>query len=186
MAQDEEKTPSAGGNSTCLLLADYRPGFTLWKRRLADVDVLVTQLEGGGLLSEDITEGLALLEDAILKSDAYITLYDLTNANFEAASLLPHAFSVIDFASKMRMQSEAKQKCMISICEDERARNWIRWILDLVPFDVNFHIFKDAQQAWETVASHCQGGGKTSYDAFGEDAQTPSSIAGLSMESLLR
>lgn len=168
------------------LLGDFRPGFTLWSRSYADFEVLVTQLEGGALLGDDITSGLEALKEAILSSQQYVTLYDLTLVNFEATSLLPHAVQLIGFASEMRQQSEEKQRCMVAICTDERARNWIRWILGLLPYSVNFHIFRDAAQAWAFVAGGCcvdrqehQDGGGCSYDSFGAEASVPQTVAGV-------
>lgn len=172
------------------LLGDFRPGFTLWSRSYADFDVLVTQLEGGALLGDDITSGLEVLKETILLSRNYVTLYDLTLVNFEVTSLLPHAMQLISFASEMRQQSEEKQRCIVAICTDERARNWIRWILSVLPYSVNFHIFQDAAQAWTFVAGGCvdrqqhlDGG---SYDSFGAEASLPQTVAGVSFDYGLR
>ena len=172
------------------LLGDFRPGFTLWSRSYADFDVLVTQLEGGVLLGDDIASGLEVLKEAILSCRNYVTLYDLTLVNFDATSLLPHALQLISFASEMRQQSEEKQRCMVAICTDERARNWIRWILGLLPYSVNFHIFRDAAQAWAFVAGGCvdhqQHAGGGFYDSFGAEASLPQTVSGVSFDYGLR
>ncbi|NCX17359.1 MAG: hypothetical protein EBX15_01200, partial [Acidimicrobiia bacterium] len=66
----------------------------------AERDVLVVQLEGGELSSEDVQEGLSTLGGAILESRRYATLYDLTLQDFEAGALLPHAPSLLSFAGQ--------------------------------------------------------------------------------------
>ena len=162
------------------LLGDFRPGFTLWRKRLPDQDVLVAQLEGGELISEDVREGLSMMRQAIQASRCYTTLYDLSLQTFEAGALLPHAPSLLAFAAEMRSAAAEKQRCMIAVCTDERARNWIRWILSVLSQKVRYYIFQSSDEAWAHIRqpTHSM---TENFDAFGHIAGLPTSLATLTL-----
>lgn len=164
------------------LLGDFRPGFTLWRKATAERDVLVVQLEGGELSSEDVQEGLSILGGAILESRRYATLYDLTLQDFEAGALLPHAPSLLSFAGQMRLASLSKQDFLVAVCSDERTRNWIRWILSLLSREVRYAIFRTSEEAWAFLARNqgeWQEDAPRTFDAYGEAFSVPRSLVSL-------
>ena len=166
------------------LLGDFRPGFTLWRKSTGRVDVVVAQMEGGELCSEDVEEGLALMKRAILESRRYVTLYDLTLQDAKACKLLPHAPSLISFAAEMKAVSQEKQDCMVAVCSDERTRNWIRWLLGVLSQRLRYAIFKTSEEAWEFLARGIAAQEEASFDAFGEDFSMPLSLSALGDASL--
>jgi len=150
------------------LLADFRPGYTIWKRCFGNLDVLIIQGEGGGLIHGDVTEGFQILREAIKKSKYFATFYDLTDG---MKNLMPHAPALVNFAAEIRRSAIHKQTCIVVVCPEEQVRNWVRWILGLTSSGIPTHIVKSTTDGWQALLKPPSTDLVT--DSFGTEASLP-------------
>jgi hypothetical protein len=164
------------------MLGDYRPGYSLWKRRVSDFTVIVVQGEGGELVDEDVLDGFRAMKKTIQESSKYITFYDLTDC---MQNLLPQAPALIKFAMEIRQYSLERQIAIVCVCPDEKVRNWVRWILGVAASSTHYHIFRSCDEAWAYITSvDATQPTKGDVDAFGVEAALPSSLGTLDSQSL--
>jgi hypothetical protein len=157
------------------MLGDYRPGYSLWKRRVSTFTVIIIQGEGGDLLKDDVLDGFRLMKKTIQEKSRYITFYDLTDC---MQNLWPHAPALISFAKEMRQYSVELQIAVVCVCPDEKIRNWVRWILGLVGSDTSYYIFRCSSEAWTFIESVdvTRPMGEVG-DVFGATADAPASLS---------
>jgi len=157
------------------LLADFRPGYTIWRHRLPHVDVLVVQGEGGDLLAQDVEDGFNVLRGAVAESARFVTFYDLTDG---MKNLVPHAPALLRFAAEVRRVAADRQDCLVAVCPNETVRNWVRWLLQFASGSVPAVIVKSTAEGWNSIRD-----GPTSFDqgevldSFGAEAAAPGQAA---------
>ena len=177
-----QKSKMLNGGLETEMLGDYRPGYSLWKRKMADFTVIVIQGEGGELLEEDVLDGFRMMKKTIQESSRYITFYDLTDC---MQNLWPHAPALIRFAMEVRQYSVERQTAIVCVCPDEKVRNWVRWILGVAASSTSYHIFRSCSEAWVFVDSvGASQPSRAGVDAFGAEAALPSSLSSLDSQSL--
>jgi hypothetical protein len=179
-----ETQAEAEAEAEAELLADFRPGYTIWRHRLRDLDVLVVQGEGGELLEEDVCAGIESLRGAIAASRHFATFYDLTEG---MTNLMPHAPKLLRFASEMRSSASERQRCTVAVCPNERTRNWVRWMLGLASQGISAHVVQSTAEGWVALGQQeeeeARGSEALLHDSFGAEAALPLTL--LSQPSLL-
>lgn len=154
------------------LLADFRPAYTIWRRKLGELDVLVIQGEGGEVLDEDVIAGIETLRAAISASSRFATFYDLSDG---MKNLMPHAPRLLSFAAEMRKTASQRQRCTVAVCPNETVRNWVRWILGLSSQGIPAHVVRSSEDGW--IAIGADGAGFSAdaavQDAFGKEPGLP-------------
>jgi hypothetical protein len=174
---------SENGAGEAEVLGDYRPGYSLWKRRVSGFTVIIIQGEGGELLKEDVLDGFHLMKKTIQERSRYITFYDLTDC---MQNLWPHAPALVSFAKEMRQYSVELQIAVVCVCPDEKVRNWVRWILGLVGSGTSYHIFRCCSEAWTFIESvdAMRPIGEVG-DVFGTTADAPASLSSADSSSFI-
>jgi hypothetical protein len=152
------------------LVADYRPACTVWKKTaLERPSVFVVQAEGGYMEEADMREATELLLSEMGRCGPFSTLYDLTGG---VQNLMSCAPGLIDFGRRQRLLYSDRQVCTVVVCPDEQVRNWVRWIMTILPStSVPVHIAKDIDDAWTLTADFA-----AAADPYGEDFRTPLSV----------
>jgi hypothetical protein len=161
------------------LLGDYRPACTIWKRSEGDLDVFVLQGEGGALEERDLAEAAERMLVEMPRSARFATLYDLTEGIKNLMSCAP---ALLAFGAEQRRRCGERQACAIVVCPNRQARDWVRWIVSILPGSVPLHIVKDADAAWGLLAAAASGDG-LSTDVYGETYDVPLSVDVLKMAS---
>lgn len=157
------------------MLGDYRPGYSLWRRHFPGFTVVIVQGEGGDLLEQDVQDGFRLMKKTIVDSSKYITFYDLTDC---MQNLWPQAPALIKFAVEMKKYSLERQIAVVTVCPDEKVRNWVRWILSIAASSTPYHIFQSCGDAWNFVESiDLSRPTPTGADVFGAEATLPTSLS---------
>lgn len=162
-----------------VMLGDFRPGYTLWKKIVSNVVVIVVQGEGGDLIAQDVEDGFLIMKKVIRESKRYATFYDLTDG---MNNLWPQAPALLRFASEMREDAADRQICTIAVCPHEKVRNWVRWILGVASKGTAYYITKTTSEAWKYLDSDMS---TTPSDDFGECATLPQTLMSDAVDPLL-
>ena len=160
------------------MLGDFRPGYTLWKKRMPAFDAIIIQGEGGDLISQDVEAGFVIMKRLIRESKRYVTFYDLTDG---MKNLWPQAPALLRFAAEMRSDASERQVCTVAVCPEEKVRNWVRWILGVASKGTIYYISRSSADAWKYLES---GAVAAESDSFGEGADLPQTLLSQEFASL--
>jgi hypothetical protein len=158
------------------LLGDYRPACTIWRRREGELDVFVLQGEGGSLEQRDLADAAARMLAEMPRSARFATLYDLTEG---IRNLMACAPELLAFGGEQRRRCGERQVCTVVVCPNEQARNWVRWLVSVLPGSVPLHVVKDVGAAWSLLTA----GAGASTDAYGEAYEIPPSASVINLDS---
>jgi hypothetical protein len=160
------------------MLGDFRPGYTLWKKKMRTFDAIIIQGEGGDLISQDVEAGFVIMKRVIQESKRYVTFYDLTDG---MKNLWPQAPALLRFAAEMRADASERQVCTVAVCPEEKVRNWVRWILGVASKGTTYYISRSTADAWKYLENGAQG---SECDSFGESADLPQTLISEDVGSL--
>ena len=160
------------------MLGDFRPGYTLWKKRMPAFDAIIIQGEGGDLISQDVEAGFVIMKRLIRESKRYVTFYDLTDG---MTNLWPQAPALLRFAAEMRSEASERQVCTVAVCPEEKVRNWVRWILGVASKGMTYYNSISSGDACKYLEN---GAALAENDSFGEAADLPQTLLAQDFASL--